>query len=86
MLRARLALSVSDAKSAAAVRQRRTTPIMAYVGPNGGGKSMCAVRDSIPALRVQVEMLLLQLLQQDPAVAMDDSLRQARGPGGVEDP
>jgi hypothetical protein len=57
LLRARLALSVSSSKSAAAIRQRRTTPIMAYVGPNGGGKSLAMVRDSIPALRAGKRVL-----------------------------
>ncbi len=35
---------------------------------------------------VDVEVELLQVLEQDPALALDDRLRQAGGAGGVEDP
>lgn len=42
---------VSDKKSRRAVAARRSYPIMAYVGPNGGGKSACMVYDTIPSLR-----------------------------------
>jgi len=41
---------VSKGKSDTAVKFRRSLPIHAYVGPNGGGKSLCAVRDTLPAL------------------------------------
>lgn len=41
---------VSDGKSSAARRARRSFPIHAYVGPNGGGKSACMVNDTIPSL------------------------------------
>lgn len=37
-------------KSAAATRARRAFPIMAYVGPNGGGKSLAMVKDTLPTL------------------------------------
>lgn len=40
----------SDKKSARATRRRRSVPIMAYVGPNGGGKSLAMVKDSIASL------------------------------------
>ena len=42
--------------------------------------------DAVARLRVEVQVQLLQLLEQDPAVALDDRLRQPGGPGGVEDP
>ncbi len=35
---------------------------------------------------VDVEVELLQMLEEDPALALDDRLRQAGGAGGVEDP
>lgn len=31
--------------------RRRRSPIMAYVGPNGGGKSLAMVHDTLPSLR-----------------------------------
>lgn len=31
--------------------RRRSVPIMAYIGPNGGGKSLAAVYDCIPSLQ-----------------------------------
>lgn len=34
----------------AAVGRRRSVPIMAYIGANGSGKTLCAVRDSLPSL------------------------------------
>ena len=49
--RVRLALFSSPTISAAATRQRRGFPIMAYVGPNGGGKSLAMVKDTVPSLR-----------------------------------
>jgi hypothetical protein len=36
--------------------------------------------DAVLILRVDVEVELLQVLEQDPAVALDDRLRQAGGP------
>lgn len=33
-----------------AVQRRRGVPIMAYVGPNGGGKTLCMVNDTLPSL------------------------------------
>ena len=35
---------------------------------------------------VDVEVELLQMLEQDPALSLDDRLRQPGGAGGVEDP
>jgi len=40
----------SPAKSQAATTARRAFPIMAYVGPNGGGKSLAMVKDTLPSL------------------------------------
>ena len=42
--------------------------------------------DAVAGLRVEVQVELLQLLEQDAAVALDDRLRQAGGARGVEDP
>ena len=42
--------------------------------------------DAVAGLRVEVQVELLQLLQQDPAVALDDRLRQAGRARRVEDP
>ena len=42
--------------------------------------------DAVALARVDVEVQLLELLQQDPAVPLDDRLRQAGGPRRVEDP
>lgn len=38
-------ISVSDG-----IDRRRSSPIHAYVGPNGGGKSACMIRDTLPSL------------------------------------
>lgn len=38
--------------SAGAARRRASFPLHAYVGPNGGGKSLCMVYDSLAALDV----------------------------------
>lgn len=46
----RTALFTSDAKSARATAVRRSFPIMAYVGPNGGGKSLAMIKDTLPSL------------------------------------
>ena len=37
-------------KVSKAMRERRSSPIRAYVGPNGSGKSLGAVRDLMPSL------------------------------------
>ncbi len=42
--------------------------------------------EAIAGVGVDVEVELLQVLEQDPALALDDRLRQAGGAGGVEDP
>src|SRR5262249_17307289 len=41
---------------------------------------------AVSAAKVHVQPALLQLLEQDPAVAVDDRLRQAGGARGVQDP
>ena len=41
---------------------------------------------AIAALQVEVQLALLQLLEQDAAVAVHDRLRQAGGARGVEHP
>lgn len=52
-LRARfiLWLGTTATSEARSVRMRRSFPIRAYVGPNGGGKSLCMVEDVLPTLR-----------------------------------
>lgn len=50
-LRAARYFNVSDKRSARAIAVRRSSPIHAYVGPNGGGKSACMVRDTLPSLK-----------------------------------
>lgn len=47
---ARALLFASDAGSLRATHARRGPGVMAYVGPNGGGKTLCAVQDTLPAL------------------------------------
>ena len=42
--------------------------------------------EAVAALRVEVQVQLLQVLEQDPALAVDDRLRQAGRPGRVEHP
>lgn len=44
------AIYTSPAKSERATIARRMFPIMAYVGPNGGGKSAAMVKDTLPSL------------------------------------
>lgn len=70
MYRLRTALYTSDEKSAAATARRRSFPIMAYVGPNGGGKSAAMVKDSLPSLaagrRVLSTVRLLDPLTGEP--------------------
>lgn len=51
LYRIQTALLVNEKKSARAVFARRSFPIMAYVGPNGGGKSLAMVHDTLPSLR-----------------------------------
>lgn len=48
--RLRVKFMTSPEKSRAATAARRQFPIMAYVGPNGGGKSLAMVKDSLPSL------------------------------------
>lgn len=43
-------LRVNENSSMRATAARRTYPIHAYVGPNGGGKSLAMVKDTIPSL------------------------------------
>ena len=50
--------------------------------PAGGRKP----EDTVALLRVEVQAELLELLYEDPAVALDDRLRQAGGARGVEHP
>lgn len=50
LARVRVALSVSDHKTARAVARRRGVAIMGYVGPNGGSKTATLVMDSLPSL------------------------------------
>jgi len=49
--RIRVFLFASKSASAIARQARRSFPIHAYVGPNGGGKSLAMVNDTIPSLR-----------------------------------
>lgn len=64
--RAIIWLKVSPDKSARATTGRRTFPIMAYVGPNGGGKSLAAVKDCLPSLRAGRRVLsTVRLLDPD---------------------
>ena len=42
--------------------------------------------EAVAGVGVDVEVELLQVLEQDAALALDDRLRQAGGAGGVEDP
>lgn len=50
LMAVRVLVSASDAKSARATAERRGAGVMAYVGPNGGGKTLAAVQDMLPAL------------------------------------
>jgi len=49
-LAAGVVLSKSRKTNLAAVSRRRASPIRAYVGPNGGGKTLAMVRDVLPSL------------------------------------
>ena len=42
--------------------------------------------DAVALLRVDVQVELLEVLEQDPALALDDRLRQPGRAGGVQDP
>lgn len=44
-------IQVSEKRSREAIQARRSYPIHAYVGPNGGGKSAAMVRDTLPSLK-----------------------------------
>lgn len=37
--------------STSSVRRRRSAPVSCYVGPNGGGKTLCMMRDMLPSIR-----------------------------------
>lgn len=50
MARVTLFLGRTTAGDARAVANRRSYPIRAYVGPNGGGKSLAMVNDVLPSL------------------------------------
>jgi hypothetical protein len=50
--------------------------------PPGGGEP----EDPVAGLGVDVEVELLEVLEQDPALPVDDRLRQAGGAGRVEHP
>lgn len=63
---------ISDAKSSEARRARRSWPIHAYVGPNGGGKSAAMVNDTLPTLDAGRTVLsTVRLL--DPSTGEDHS-------------
>ena len=44
------ALSLADLRLTRGTRKRRSVPIMGYNGLNGTGKTLCAVRDTLPTL------------------------------------
>lgn len=46
-----LALGSSDKRTMRAIGCRRSFPIVAYVGPNGGGKSLAMILDTLPTRR-----------------------------------
>lgn len=50
LMRLRVLWSVSQRASDRATYDRRGPGVSAYVGPNGGGKTLCAVQDLLPAL------------------------------------
>jgi len=50
LFRATVALRTSESASIRATVARRSFPIHAYVGPNGGGKSLAMVKDTLPSL------------------------------------
>lgn len=49
--RLRLWFGTTATTSARATARRRSYPIVGYVGPNGGGKSLAMVNDTLPSLR-----------------------------------
>lgn len=51
------AIFVSAATSKLAKARRLASPIRAYVGPNGGGKTLCMVTDALDALRAGRKVL-----------------------------
>lgn len=57
LYRARVALFTSERKSLRSTRQRMMFPIMGFVGPNGGGKTACAVEMAQEALRQDRKVL-----------------------------
>lgn len=67
-IRARVILWIGGSKSNTinSIRMRRSFPIKAYVGPNGGGKSLCMVQDTIPSL-MQGRTVLSTVKLLDPA-------------------
>ncbi len=65
-LRFRRRFYVSDQKSAEAVEARRAFPLMAMVGPNGGGKSLAIVHTLLPDLLAGRKVLsTVRLLDED---------------------
>lgn len=64
--RFRVHFFTSPAKSEAATKVRRSFPIMAYVGPNGGGKSLAMIKDTLPTLAAGRNVLsTVRLLDPD---------------------
>lgn len=53
----RVRFFTSEQKSVQATAARRSFPIMAYVGPNGGGKSLAMVKDTLPTLAMGRQVL-----------------------------
>ena len=51
MARIILLFGSSEKRTLRARRARRSFPIVAYVGPNGGGKSLCLVADTLDTLK-----------------------------------
>lgn len=53
----RIPKSPRKLKTPTAVVRRSSSPIAAYVGPNGHGKTLCMIRDSIPTLEAGRQVL-----------------------------
>lgn len=68
--RIRVFLHASPAASNIARNARRSYPIHAYVGPNGGGKTLAMVNDTLPTLRAGRRVLSTVRLI-DPATGED---------------